>query len=179
MISDIVCEYLVKRKLSPTELGQAAGVAGLGLLLTWFFRSVGVLIDRTGMMSLLLFLVGAGLTVFFVRMALMVEYEYTIVNGEMTVDRIRAQSSRKSLLDLNVKHIEKMGKYDPAAVATLGKVKVLDYSADKANPDTYYAFYKDEKTNINTVLLFTANQKMLDALKASVSATVYREAFRK
>lgn len=178
MISDIVCEYLVKRKLSPLQIAKAVGITVLCLLFTWFMRSVGVLIDRTGMMSLLLLGCGIALTVFVVRFAVMVEYEYTIVNGELTIDRILAKSSRKNVLEVSIKTFDKLGKYDAETIGNLHAAKVLDYSKDKSDPGTFFAYYKDEKSNVNTVLLFTPNQKMLDAIKSSVSATVYREAFR-
>lgn len=178
MISDIVCEYLVKRKLSPVQIVQAVGMTLLLLFATWFLRSVGILIDRTGMMAFLLLCVGLFATWYFSRFFYMIEYEYTLVNGELTVDRISAKSSRKKLLDVNVKTFEKFGKYDAETVNKLGAGKVLDYSADKADKNTFFAYYKDEKSNVNTVLLFTPNQKMLDAMKSSVNATVYREAFR-
>lgn len=178
MISDIVCEYLVKRKLSPVQIAQAIGMTVLLLLTTWFLRSVGILIDRTGMMSFLLLCVGLFATWYFSRFFYMIEYEYTLVNGELTVDRISAKSSRKNLLEVNVKLFEKFGKYDAETVNKLHAGKVLDYSADKADENTFFAYYKDEKSNVNTVLLFTPNQKMLDAMKSSVNATVYREAFR-
>lgn len=178
MISDIVCEYLVKRKLSPVQIAKAVGITALCLFATWFLRSVGVIIDRTGMMAFLLLCIGLFATWYISRFFYMIEYEYTLVNGELTVDRVAAQSSRKTLLEVNVKSFEKFGKYDEATVNQLGAGKVLDYSADKADKNTFFAYYKDEKSNVNTVLLFTPNQKMLDAMKSSVNATVYREAFR-
>lgn len=178
MISDIVCEYLVTRKLNPPEIVKVVGVGVAGVLLTWFLRSLGVVIDRTGMMAVLLTLCGLALTIYLVRLAAMVEYEYSIVNGELTIDRILAKSRRKTMLEIDVKTFEKFGKYDAETVGKLGAGKLRDYSADKSDPNTYYAFYKDEKTNVGTVLLFTINEKMLNALKSSVSATVYRDAFR-
>ena len=179
MISDVVCEYLVKKKLNAVQIAKAAGVVVPCIILTWLMYAVGVVIDHTGLMPSMLFCCGVALGVYLLRRVVMVEYEYTLVNGELTVDRILAKSSRKNMLEVDVKAFEKLGKYDAETVSKLNAGRVLDYSADKSDPGTLFAYFKDEKTNANTVLLFTPNQKMLDGMKSSVSATVYREAFRK
>ncbi len=180
MISDIVCEQLVQRKLTPMRILTIAGVTVGGILLSFFLYVIGGIADpAVGMMASLFFLGGIALTVFLVRRMLFVEYEYTFVNGELTVDKILTKSSRKNLAEIDVKAIEKLGKYDAETVAKLGSVQVWDYSADKADENTLYAFFKDDASGRNTVLFFTPNQKLLDAMKPYVSATVYREAFRK
>lgn len=179
MVSDIVCEYLVKRKLNLMQILKAVGVVVPCIILTWLMYDVGLLIDHTGLMPSMLFLCGVALGVYLLRRVIMVEYEYTLVNGELTVDRILAKSSRKNMIEVDVKAFEKLGKYDAEAVGKLNAGRVLDYSADKSDPNTLFAYFKDEKTNTNTVLIFTPNQKMLNAMKSSVNATVYREAFRK
>ena len=178
MISDIVCEYLVKRKLDGVQIAKAVGVFVVGFVVSWFLRAIGIIADRSGMLAAVFLLGGLALTIYLARFMLMVEYEYTLVNGELTIDRILAQSSRKKMTDVNVKTIEKMGKYDPEVVSTLKASDVKDYSAGKDDPNTLFIYCKDEKSTGNTVILFTPNQKILDGMKPYVSATVYREAFR-
>lgn len=178
MISDIVCEYLVKRKLDGVQIAKAVGVAVAGFAVSWLLRAVGIVADRSGMLATIFLLGGLALTIYLMRYMLMVEYEYTFVNGELTIDRILAQSSRKKMTEINVKTIEKMGKYDPQLVSTLKANGIKDYSASKDDPNTLFIYCKDEKISGNTVILFTPNQKVLDAMKPYVSATVYREAFR-
>ena len=82
------------------------------------------------------------------------------------------------MTDINVKTIEKMGKFDPEIINTLKTSTVQDYSAGKDDPNTLFIYCNNEKGTGNTVILFTPNQKILDAMKPYVSATVYREAFR-
>lgn len=180
MISDIVCEQLVQKPLNPMRMLKVGGVAVGGVVLSFVLWIIGSLADvAVGLMAPLFFLCGIALTIFLVRRMLFVEYEYTFVNGELTIDRIIAKSSRKNMAEIDVKSIEKLGKYDEEAVAKLGAGQTWDYSTDKADENTMFAFFKDEKSGRNTVLLFTPNEKLLNAMKPSVSATVYREAFRK
>ena len=113
MISDIVCEYLVKRKLDGVQIAKAVGVFVVGFVVSWFLRAIGIIADRSGMLAAVFLLGGLALTIYLARFMLMVEYEYTLVNGELTIDRILAQSSRKKMTDVNVKTIEKMGTRKP------------------------------------------------------------------
>ncbi len=179
MVSDIVCEYLVKRKLNQAELVKAAAIILGGLTLTLLACAFGAYSDTIGMMAPMLLVVGIFLTVFFGRHALSVEYEYAYFNGELTIDRITAKSKRKHLLDVDLKAVEKIGRPGDDAIQNLKVSKVKDYSQELSNQDTVYLYYKDENNNENILLFFTPNQKMLDAMKTSVSATVYREFYSK
>lgn len=180
MISDIVCEQLVQKPLNLKRMLVVGGAAVGGVALSFALWIIGGIADpAVGLMGPLFFLCGMALTFFLVRRMFFVEYEYTLVNGELTIDRILAKSSRKNMAEIDVKAFEKLGKYDKETVAKLGAGQTWDYSTDKSDEATMYAFFKDEKSGRNTVLLFTPNEKLLNAMKPSVSATVYREAFRK
>lgn len=178
MFSDIVCEQLVKKKNGPKQIIAGALTVSFGFLLSWIlFDVANVLIDRTGMLGVILLVVGIALTVFFVRFIIGVEYEYSFVNGELTIDKILAKSKRKHLTDIKVKTFEKLGKYDPEKVNKLKVDVVRDYSVDKYDTNSIYAYFKDETSGRKTLLIFTPNQKLIDSMKTYVSATVYREAF--
>lgn len=178
MFSDIVCEQLIKRKIGPKQIFLGAVIAVIGLLLSWFLWAIGVVIDPTvRLMGILLFACGIALTVFCLRFVLLVEYEYSFVNGELTIDKILAKSKRKHLRDIKVNTFEKLGKYDSEIVGKLKADKVYDYSVDKYDSDSIYAYFKDEGSGCKTLLIFTPNQKLIDSMKTYVNATVYREAF--
>ena len=179
MVSDIVCEYMVKRKLDQAQIVKAAAIILGGLTLTFLACSFGAYSDTIGMMAPMLLVVGIFLTVFFGRHALLIEYEYAYFNGEMTIDRITAKSKRKHLLDVDLKAVEKIGRPNDDAIKNLKVGKIKDYSQELSNKDTIYLYYKDESNNENILLFLTPNQKMLDAMKSSVSATVYREFYSK
>ena len=179
MVSDIVCEYLVKRKIDVKQILQAAVIVTLGFIVTdviAFFLSYA---DRTRLLFTLLFLCGMGLTVFLTRFALIVEYEYSFVNGELTVDRILARSQRKHMLDVNVKTIYKLGYVGSGEINEHNIDSVKDYSSSRNDKETVFACYKDENSGKNILLFFTPNQKIIDSMKPYVNATVYREAFSK
>lgn len=180
MVSDIVCEYMVKRKLDTVQILKVAAVFAAGFAATYVLSAIGAYADFSGgMMRAILVIIGVGVTIFFGRWFLMIEYEYAYFNGEITFDRISAKSRRKHLADLDLKIVEKMGRPGDEAVGSLKVDAVRDYSASLDNPGTIYLYYKDPACGKNTLLFFTPNQKMIDAMKTSVSATVYREFFSK
>ena len=48
MINDIVCEYMVKRKLDISQIAKGVGVIVGGLGLTFLISSLGAYADMTG-----------------------------------------------------------------------------------------------------------------------------------
>ena len=179
MVSDIVCEYMVKRKLDVSQIAKAVAVFLGGFALTFLISTFGSYADRSGRMGAMLIMIGVGVTIYFGRWLLMMEYEYSYFNGEITFDKIYGKSKRKHLIDVDLKAVEKMGRVGDDSLNSLKVEKVRDYSASLDNKDTIYIYYKDSANSANTLLFFTPNQKMLDAMKTAVSATVYREFFSK
>jgi|GEM_PF-3111246 hypothetical protein len=178
MINDIVCEYMVKRKLDISQIAKGVGVIVGGLGLTFLISSLGAYADMTGgMMGAMLIIIGVGVTVFFARRLFMIEYEYAYFNGEITFDKIYAKSKRKHLMDVELKSVEKMGRASDEMDNRLKVDSVKDFSASMDNKDTVYIYFKDNDSSANILLFFTPNQKMLDAMKTSVNAAVYREFF--
>ena len=178
MFSDIICEQLVKRKIGPKQMVIVALVGSLGLILAWvLFDLAFVFVDRTAMLGAILFIGCIALTVYLVRFILLVEYEYSFVNGELTVDKISAKSKRKHMIDVSVKHFEKIGKYDPEKVNNLKVEVVRDYASDSYAPETVYAYYKDNGSGRKTLLIFTPNEKLIGSIKPYVNGMMFREAF--
>ena len=179
MVSDIVCECLVKKKADAVHIAKVTGVFGGGFLISYELLALASIHDPTGMLGPMLLMVGLFLTVYFGRMVLMIEFEYAYFDGEIAFDRIRAKSKRKHLIDVDLKSVEKMGRPGDEELQKLKVAKIRDYSVSKSDPNTIYIYFKDERTGDNNILFFTPNQKMLDAMKTSGSATVYREFYSK
>ena len=128
MASDIVCEYMVKRKLSVPQIVKAAAIIMGGFTATFVISSLGAYADRSGMMGAMLLMIGIGVTIFFGRWLIMIEYEYAYFNGEITFDKILAKSKRRHLMDVDLKTVEKMGRPDDEAINSLKVDTIKDYS---------------------------------------------------
>ena len=177
MISDVVCECLVKKEVDVVQMVKIAAVFLGGFLISFELMVLVSIHDPIRMLGPALLLVGLFLTVFFGRRLIFVEYEYAYFGGEISFDKISAKSKRKHLTDVELKSVEKIGRIGDESLQKLSVTKICDYSASKNNENTIYLYFKDEKTGNNTVILFTPNQKMLDAMKTAVNAAVYREFF--
>ena len=89
------------------------------------------------------------------------EYEYQIVQGELTMDVIIGASKRKTLTSFMIREAESIAPYT-------GKVpegaKLIDASISPSDPTTWCAVYKDESGN-KTALLFSIQEKALELCK--------------
>ena len=179
MINDIICECLVKKKLNAVRIVEIVTVFGGGFFLSIVLYALIGGFDPSGMLGPSLFLVGIFLTVFFGRHLITVEYEYAYFDGEISFDRITAKSKRKHLTNVSMKSVEKIGRPGDSSIERLKVTRTRNYSSSIADKDTIFIYFKDTSTGDNVLLYFTPNQKMLDAMKTTVSATVYREAFSK
>ncbi|MDR1003262.1 MAG: DUF6106 family protein [Oscillospiraceae bacterium] len=177
MITDIICEQLVAKKIEPKDIVKAFVVFMLIMSVT---LGVSVLVDM--LLSVyfggvwLLSLIGGCYLAYRYMKTLSIEYEYIFVNGEMTVDKIIAKSSRKRLFSFDTRTIEKMGKYDPNAFANKQYDSRLNFSETYAGEGAYFAEIRDKKHG-SVLLIFSPNEKIISALKPYMNKLVYREAF--
>ena len=98
------------------------------------------------------------------------EFEYTIIQGEMTMDKIVGARKRANVCSFLIRNADSIAPYD-------GKLPndayIIDACASPADSDTWCAVYTDEDTK-KTALLFSACNKALDIMsyynKAAVSS---------
>lgn len=108
---------------------------------------------------------------------LSVEYEYCLVSGELTVDKIINKRKRKRVITVQVRNFERFAKYDGS---NLGE-NVVSYvkAGTSAVPENGWVA-QFNKTGIGrTVLVFSPNEKMINAIKPYLKAEVRLESFAK
>ena len=89
------------------------------------------------------------------------EYEYQIVQGELTMDVIIGASKRKSLTSFLIREAESIAPYTGK---TPDGAKVIDACISPSDPATWCAVYKDADGN-KTALLFSIQEKALELFK--------------
>lgn len=89
-----------------------------------------------------------------------IEYEYSIVQGEFTMDAIYGARKRRTVAEFVIRQAEKIA---PFKNDISSNVNIINACISPSHPNTWYALYKDEKGN-KTALLFTAYNKALDLL---------------
>ena len=100
-----------------------------------------------------------------------VEYEYILTNGELDVDKIVAQSTRRRMVTLKCGDIEKVGKYS-AGLKPHGKFLMC------ANPteNAFYILARDVK-NEAVCLVIEPNDKMKNGIKGFLPRIIQKGAF--
>lgn len=89
------------------------------------------------------------------------EYEYQIVQGELTMDVIIGASKRKNLTSFLIREAESIAPYNGKAP---DGAKLIDASISPSDPATWCAVYKDTDGN-KTALLFSIQEKALELFK--------------
>ena len=180
MISDIVCEQLVKKKFETRDYIKA-GLIVLACLGGYALICVAALIFVPDVFFYLLpyaviLLVGAiALCVALVKKT-SYEYEYIFVNGELSIDKIVAKSKRTRLLTVELKNVENLGKYNSAKFAGKRDLTKLVYSETYSGEGDVFFEVRHPKIGM-TLLVFEPNEKMVKAMKPYLNRSMFRETF--
>ncbi len=100
-----------------------------------------------------------------------VEYEYILTNGELDVDKIVAQSTRKRMVTIKCSEIETVGKFTPA-MQPHGRLIMCANPSDKA----YYIIARDSK-NETVCIVMEPNEKMKNGIKSYLPRFIQKGAF--
>lgn len=161
---DIFVEHLVKKKQKPVDVlisvGVVIGSIVLGLFAAAFLAKV---------FSQLSILALAG--VFYLGYRFItsrnIEFEYAVTNGELDVDKIIAQRSRKRIISLKARDIEFIAPWDDANYKNefeSSQIKeVIDASSGIMTDDRYIMIFN--KDGQRKKLIFEPTIKMLNVFK--------------
>lgn len=101
---DIFIEQLVKRKKGSKDILIWVGVLlGIAIILFLVFAMAPVL--------LLPVLIGLIAAAYFILSSRNIEYEYSVTNSDITIDKIINRRKRKNVLSVDAHDIEFLGKY--------------------------------------------------------------------
>ena len=119
MMTDVFVEYMVKKKTGSKDVLMSLGVSILGAILIF----VSIFLTPVSPMIPFLVICGVIYGVYYVISSRSLEFEYSITNGDIAVDKIINRRSRKRLTSFDAKAIEEMGKYTENAQKLKGKPK--------------------------------------------------------
>ena len=117
MMTDVFVEYMVKKKTGSKDILMSLGVSILGAILIF----VSIFLTPVSPMIPFLVICGVIYGVYYVISSRSLEFEYSITNGDIAVDKIINRRSRKRLTSFDAKAIEEMGKYTENAQKLKGK----------------------------------------------------------
>ncbi len=161
-------EYLVERKPDKNIILARAGIILLEVILILALLVVVLNYNPfIGAVALLLILF-VGVTLW---RKTAIEYEYLIVSGELSMDRINGQRKRKHIAEFDIKTADSIA---PLCDTNLDGANVIFAASSLSDEDVYCAVYKDEKGN-KTALIFNVYDKALELLHYYNKATVIKK----
>lgn len=154
-MDEVFVEQILKRRITIS-----------GILL----RVLSIFIVLIAIMSVMwLQMLGFTLTVLLAYAAYLVwsytsiEYEYSFLNGELTVDKIMGQRKRKFVVSYDMKEAEIVAPVMSEAVIRASmNTTVADYSSGNKNGNIYAMIVNNANGKIK--VLFEPNEKVLEAM---------------
>lgn len=163
---DIFCEQIVPiKKTFLTYLAIAA------LLIAAVVISVVLFIYSGQFPILILGIVGVIYGTAKLLPLFSVEYEYIVTNGTVDIDKIIGKRERRRILSFECKDIVRTGKFTGSAVQAGPSAKTY-FCGNKEN-----AHYLVGGENKKFVLIFSPNEKTINAIKECAPRTIKRELF--
>ena len=175
-MQDIFIEYMVKKQNTPQRMAAKALVvlAAVVVSLVAFLFS-GYLGGLSFLMPVIV--IGAFYGAYYVITSMNVEFEYSVTNGELDVDQIIAQRKRKRLISVDCRSVEKFGRFKPEEHSgkTYG-AKIMACDSPQSG-DLWYCVSRMKESGM-ALVVFNANQKMLEGIKPFLPRPIMHEAFK-
>ena len=168
-MDDVFIERLVARKMGPKEMAIKALIA----LAVVVLLLVSMMISPIWVPLLVAVAVAGG---WYLWTITNVDYEYSLSNGELTVDAIYGQRRRKNQLEANLRErLELMAPLSPRYQSELSRscVRVLDAASAPNADGRWFLLLRGE--NGLTRVIFEPDQRMVDAIRRCAPSKVQTE----
>ena len=155
-MDEVFVEQIVKRRIS---------ISGILLRMLFIFLTLAGLMSMMilGMLGFTIAIL-LGYVTYLVWAYTSVEYEYSFLNGELSVDKIIGQRKRKSIANYDIKEAEIVAPLvSDAVVRASGNAIIKDYSTRINNNDDVYAMIINN-SNGKFKVVFEPNEKVLEAM---------------
>ncbi len=165
---DAFHEQLYKRKTRPIDILMRLIIIVITLGLSWLaFIAARAYLEGIG--RIISVLAVAVIVYFAYKIAIRfdVEFEYTYFNGELDIDKIMNQTSRKRIITVQIKTIQEFGRYTPDRKRALEERDfdtVIDVRSLKNEATVYYAVFKHSSQG-NCLLMFEPDETTLAEMR--------------
>lgn len=112
---------------------------------------------------------------FFVS-SLKVDYEYSCLGSSMRFDKVIAKRRRKPIVKFDIKSVSDFFPYDDKEMGKRKISKVYRASAKEFSEENYVAVFRHEARG-ECAVIFTPNDKILEAMKPFFSAEMKKKLF--
>ncbi len=160
MNQDIFVEQIIQRKHSSTDYLIYFGLF-LGFLVICF---VGLFIIP---MFGFLLIIAAGYGAYWVITSRNLEFEYSVTNGDLTIDKIFNRQRRKRVISFDCKDVEAMGKYRAVDHQSkhYDKKFFTSAKADGSDEGAWYIAVRSPKYGGFCLVVFCPEERVLDSIR--------------
>jgi hypothetical protein len=169
MEMDVFIEQLVKKKTGSKDILLCVAVL-LGVAVVLFIIALSMPVFL--LPGLVIFIAAA----YFVFTSRSVEYEYSITNSDITIDKIIYRRKRKNVISVDAHDIEYLGKYkgnDPHAKSCSHRIN----AAEDEKSENTWCFVARHPQKGNVFVLFSPNEKIRTSIKPFLTRQVAINAF--
>lgn len=164
---DVFIEKIVKRKKSPVDIAYAVLLFIIALAVSYFA------VIYLGSLSPII-VAGLMFLAYYLATKRNIEYEYIVTNGDLDIDMIVNQRSRKRVFSANCKEFEvvarvKSDQYTPHIRETK---TVLNLTSHNPDSDAWFIFMNQEGTP--KVILFEPDERMIDSFRTFIPRKVFK-----
>ena len=158
-MGDAYVEQLVSRKTSMTNMLLRTCAIISGILVTY------IMMVLVGLISIVAaFAICYG--IYYLFQMTSIEYEYVLVNGELTIDTIYGRNKRKTAGVYDIKKCEVIAKTGSSSVVSYernDKMKEFDYTSGENDKDVYLIVASYGAGNAK--IYIEPKEEMVEALK--------------
>ncbi len=176
---DVFIEQIVKKKWNNTDYLKVAGIIIGGIVLFIVLNYVGLILGfQIWLMLFTIITAGVVFLMWYLISNLRVEFEYSVTNGYVVIDKIISRRRRKRMITFESRDVEVMQEYKDELYAqrTFGKVLRLD-DADPAHDA--WCIELTHKDFGQTLVVFSPNERTLAAIKPFLKRQVAFHAFNR
>jgi hypothetical protein len=102
---DIFVEQIVKKRLGPKDYAIITATVFVGLVLIFLSLLIPAIT--------FLVLIGVCIGAYYLITSRSLEFEYSVTNGDVTIDKIINRRKRKHVISVDAHEIEEIGKFQP------------------------------------------------------------------
>ncbi len=164
---DIFAEQIIVRK----KTGGQVACAVLIMALTSVLMVLSFLLLRT---LALIIIVPLGYGMWWLLSGMNVEYEYSITNNDIDIDRIVARRKRERVVSVSLQKVETVGVYNPAQWQGRSVDRVV-LAAPSEQEEGLYSFSYHSKKRGHTLVIFQPNERIMAAFKQGLPRLLQRE----
>ncbi len=176
-MNDVFIERMVKKKFEGTDILILVGIAAGILVLSFAGFVLGFMVLAFPMLSLLV-MAGAVFGGYKLISMRLLEYEYSLTNGFVTVDKIMNRASRKRMTSFECESCEDIGLYleneERLKNRSFDQRVFATRFADRR--DSWYMIVQSKKTG-KTLLVFNPDEELLEGIKKFIPRHLKFEKF--